>query len=874
MPAKARHLRNRADNFLKGVKRVIQSLSPRKRRKVYDDEKENVRDLTLHEYYELKQLRAQAETCTAPSDVLMNASDIELKRPDVLMNASDIDLTRPDEDVFMSASAPSPLPPGHYPVPFGSYFYQSSRPEVPTEAPDHFYGQLEYTLPAPKSRHATVEEVPDEDDMSYLASRHARRSSVTSICSLDSDYESVNHDPETEAFEKAAASDPQAQDEYANIFEPFCAPGKLREAPSVEVAATAVTDLKAILRGDSRGKAGGYKDPKHDPFVRLRLEGMRTFLNLYVDPRSTTHGHWGASAMQAAVCLGRGSHYCRTVCKLARQFIHDRSLLPINPYGNWKDTMLLDEDLAVDINLYLQELGKDITADKLRLFLARPEVMEKHGITKTISVRTARRYLHTLGYRFTSPKKGQYSDGHEREDVVYERDVKYIPAYKQFQKRALRYGRNGLVEYGPCEKTGVGRRVIFWYHDESIFYAHDRSRKSWYHKDAPAKPYAKGEGHSLMVSDFVSSDFGWSPTSLDGTRSARRFLKPGKNREGYLTCADILEQATEMMDILTEVYPADFEHVFIYDNATIHKKRADGALSARKMPKFTPKEGNNWFVEVNVLDADGNTIPAPPQPGIADAAPDAAETLTPPDDTPSEPPRKRRGKKKAALAKGKKKKAKAAKESDPSCKKKTKKPVRILKQKIRMQDGEFNGQPQSLYFPEGHERAGVFKGMQVILEERGFADAGSKLAECKNFKCAPPKLDCCCRRILFNQPDFANVESLLETHCKQRGFPILFLPKFHCELNFIEQCWGYAKRVYRYFPESSRQDDLERNVREALAAVPLDMMRRFARRCEKFVDAYQKGLNGRQAAWAARKYRGHRVLPENILEELEEAGIL
>ena len=39
------------------------------------------------------------------------------------------------------------------------------------------------------------------------------------------------------------------------------------------------------------------------------------------------------------------------------------------------------------------------------------------------------------------------------------------------------------------------------------------------------------------------------------------------------------------------------------------------------------------------------------------------------------------------------------------------------------------------------------------------------------------------------------------------------------------------------------------------------------------MDAYQKGLNGRQAAWAAKKYRGHRTLPDTILEELDEAGI-
>ncbi|KAJ7348577.1 hypothetical protein DFH08DRAFT_625428, partial [Mycena albidolilacea] len=51
--------------------------------------------------------------------------------------------------------------------------------------------------------------------------------------------------------------------------------------------------------------------------------------------------------------------------------------------------------------------------------------------------------------------------------------------------------------------------VIIWYHDESIFYAHDRRHKTWYHKDSPAKPYPKGEGYSFMVADYFSSDFGW-----------------------------------------------------------------------------------------------------------------------------------------------------------------------------------------------------------------------------------------------------------------------------------------------------------------------------------------------------------------------------
>jgi hypothetical protein len=52
------------------------------------------------------------------------------------------------------------------------------------------------------------------------------------------------------------------------------------------------------------------------------------------------------------------------------------------------------------------------------------------------------------------------------------------------------------------------------------------------------------------------------------------------------------------------------------------------------------------------------------------------------------------------------------------------------------------------------------------------------------------------------------------------------------------------------------------------------MMRKFATRSRRFIDAYDRGLDGKQAAWAARKYRGHRVLLGDILEELGKEGLL
>ncbi|KAG1728571.1 hypothetical protein EDB19DRAFT_1642417, partial [Suillus lakei] len=38
----------------------------------------------------------------------------------------------------------------------------------------------------------------------------------------------------------------------------------------------------------------------------------------------------------------------------------------------------------------------------------------------------------------------------------------------------------------------------------------------------------------------------------------------------------------------------------------------------------------------------------------------------------------------------------------------------------------------------------------------------------------------------------------------------------------------------------------------------------------RFIDAYAKGLNGTQAAWAIKKYHGHRVLPESIMKEFDD----
>ena len=174
------------------------------------------------------------------------------------------------------------------------------------------------------------------------------------------------------------------------------------------------------------------------------------------------------------------------------------------------------------------------------------------------------------------------------------------------------------------------------------------------------------------------------------------------------------------------------------------------------------------------------------------------------------------------------------------------------------------------HMPKNIPKPGHNWGIKVSQRD---AETGEKINK-PDGSPVPRAQTCCCRCILFNQSDFAGVEPVLETTCCAQGFQVIFLLKFHCELNFIEQCWGYAKRVYHLNPPSSREDQLEKNAVAVVEAVLLILMWKFAVWSRWFMDAYERGLNSRQVAWAAWKYKGHHILPAEIMTELGKKGIV
>ncbi|KIM73867.1 hypothetical protein PILCRDRAFT_99232 [Piloderma croceum F 1598] len=448
--------------------------------------------------------------------------------------------------------------------------------------------------------------------------------------------------------------------------------------------------------------------------------------------------------------------------------------------------------------LHLQGIGKYVRAMDIVEYVGTPEVLVCLKLTKMISLATAQCWMKTVGYCWSKTPTGQFVDGHEWVDVVEYRQVVFLPVWVELLSWTRIYTTDGNECLVPPPIT---RCVVIWNHDESTYYANNRRKIQWVHKTENAVPYAKGEGASMMITDMVSPDYGWLQ-SPDGKEKVHVVFKAGKNQQGYFMNGDILKQASSTMDILECHYP-DEDHIMVIDNASTHLKRVDDALSATHMPKFSPKLGKEW---------DGTDWGEGWQPKnwgveVNVVGEDRKQVYQP-----------------NGMA---------------------------LKQKVKMCNGTFaNGSPQSLYYPDGHDLVG---------QEQGYVGALKIRAECPKFHCKKGAIQCCCQRMLYNEPDFVTVELLLEIACKAWGFHAIFFPKFHCKLNFIEQCWGYSKRIYRQCPVSSKEANLECNVLASLESIPLKCIR--------------QGLNGKQAAWVSKQYCGHCVLPESIMRDLTTAGI-
>ena len=194
---------------------------------------------------------------------------------------------------------------------------------------------------------------------------------------------------------------------------------------------------------------------------------------------------------------------------------------------------------------------------------------------------------------------------------------------------------------------------------------------------------------------------------------------------------------------------------------------------------------------------------------------------------------------------------------------------------------------------------GRHKGFATILSERHLYPSAGLKGVCPSGQTHSGKGDCCCMKLLSVQPDFAAecsalqhlVEDLVSfaelTLCRRHT--CIFLPKFHCELNWIERLWGAVKQYARshclYTLPGLRETvriALSQDVADVpahltnsseLPVAPIHLQRRWARISRRYIAEYRKGLDGAEAIQAVKKLssKRHRDTSDGRLRSIEAA---
>ena len=218
------------------------------------------------------------------------------------------------------------------------------------------------------------------------------------------------------------------------------------------------------------------------------------------------------------------------------------------------------------------------------------------GYPRQISIRTARNWLHELGFSPTSHKKGVYIDGHERPDVVSYRKlfIRKMEILGQTHQPPPSCSDNVITE--NIGDPSAKKKLVLIFHDESIYHSNEDQGWQWSEEGKiTIKP--KGLGRGLMVSDFIDEYNGFlhltadefaqacqSHTDLPSSTKARCIVKYGANQEGYWNSDKFICQVDVALRISKIKYPAeDYNVVWLFDQSSGHCAYSDDALNVKKM---------------------------------------------------------------------------------------------------------------------------------------------------------------------------------------------------------------------------------------------------------------------------------------------------
>ncbi|KAF4731620.1 hypothetical protein FOZ62_013847 [Perkinsus olseni] len=199
-------------------------------------------------------------------------------------------------------------------------------------------------------------------------------------------------------------------------------------------------------------------------------------------------------------------------------------------------------------------------------------VNEDLGLTNEdgYSERTVGDWMHYLGFDIVLVKKTLYVDGHEREDVVADRE-RFGKQLDDLRPKLLTIDDETLeVQANPEAK------FILISQDEKIHHSNDVQRRYWSDKSFSKLP-TKSQGRTIMTSDFLSEVYGFVKYS------ERDPLVPGErtgsvldvSADGYYNserCQVDFQECSEAVEGLTAADGQRLHCVFLTDRSPIHCK--------------------------------------------------------------------------------------------------------------------------------------------------------------------------------------------------------------------------------------------------------------------------------------------------------------
>lgn len=350
----------------------------------------------------------------------------------------------------------------------------------------------------------------------------------------------------------------------------------------------------------------------------FRHEAVKMFL-LAQQTRQSNETRLHIAQNIVARCCGRGLYFARKVITWEIEW-RERRTVNEGRKGCFSKTYswFNDEGVQLHIRDYLAGAGEHITAyrlaksigdylDSRRAEAAVTSALEANpedpALTRRtrIRARTARRFLHKMGFSYKNVTKNVYVDGHERTDVVEYRNEVFLPRWHAFSRRFVVFNENGLGAWEFPKGLKMGEKpLVLVTHDESTFNANDGKRRLWV-KDGKMPLRQKSRGKGIMISGFLTPGgplrvpdhipdselledlyCKW-PLKPDGSPIRDAFVSLEYGKDNYWTGEKMVDHlVTIAIPIFRKAFPC-CQALFAFDNASNHMAYAEDALLVSRM---------------------------------------------------------------------------------------------------------------------------------------------------------------------------------------------------------------------------------------------------------------------------------------------------